>query len=53
MRRLRIAILLLSPCVTGCTIAMEEGFCESMKVIEFSASKPKPTTVAYCEPAAK
>jgi len=51
MRRWRLALLLLLPCLSGCTFALEEGWQDSMRVFEFSSTKHKPTTVAYCEPA--
>jgi len=52
MRRWRFAFLLILPVLTGCTCMCEDGCMDGMRIFEFGAVKAKPTTVAYCEPAA-
>ena len=52
MRRWRVVLLLLMPCLSGCICVCEDGCMDSMRVIEFGSKNPKPTTVAYCQPAA-
>ena len=46
MRRLRFAFLLFVPCLSGCTFAIEDCWCDRMKVIDYECAKPNPTTVA-------
>jgi len=50
MRRRHLLWLLAIPLFSGCTMAFEDGWQDSMQIFEFGAASPKPTTVVLCDP---
>jgi hypothetical protein len=50
MRRRYVLWLLAASLFSGCTMAFEDGWQDSMQLFEFGAASPKATTLVLCDP---